>query len=314
MDGEPIVDLWGGWVDSERLRPWQQSSVTGIFSCRKALTALALHVIVDRGGLDYDDSVAKLWPEFGQLGKEQVTIRHVLAHQSGLPELGLSGVPESMGEVNSAIERLSPQWEPGSDIGYSATFDPILQEVLERVLGEPLDGWFRREISAPCGANAFLEVRDADRERVVSWIDSNGRPWGVQDWWPENGYAGALDLAQIFGALVRTDPDTGVLLMQATLDRVLEVQASGRDRISGNERAYRLGWRKPVGLGDVQVGSNGFGTPGGFGSVVWADPDHHLGFGYVRSLCVAPKLEYRADRFLSAIIEILGKSTDDHSG
>ena len=91
----------------------------------------------------------------------------------------------------------------------------------------------------------------------------------------------------------------------STLDRALEVQATGVDRTNGLERSYRLGWRKSVGLGDVQIGSDGFGSPGGFGTVVWADPEYHLGFGYVRTLCVTPKLEYRADRLLGEIVNVL---------
>ena len=79
--------------------------------------------------------------------------------------------------------------------------------------------------------------------------------------------------------------------------------AGDRNRSHQRPRAgSSAGWRKPVGQGDVQIGSDDFGSPGGFGSVVWADPDHHLGFGYVRTLCVAPRAEYRADLLLSAII------------
>ena len=262
-DGRTVLHLWGGWIDSEKERPWREDSVTGIFSCRKSLTALALHVAVDRGLLDYDDSVATWWPEFGQRGKEGVTLRHVLAHQSGLPQIGLSGVPGSIADVVASIEALEPQWAPGTDIGYSATFDPILQEVLERVLGESLDGWFRREIAEPCQADVFLAIGDADGDRVAPWISPKGEEWGVQGWWPENGYAGALGLARIFGSLVGADEAQDLLLSGSTLDRALEVQATGVDRTNGLARSYRLGWRKSVGMGDVQIGSNGFGSPGG---------------------------------------------------
>jgi CubicO group peptidase (beta-lactamase class C family) len=113
--------------------------VTGIFSCRKALTTLSIHMAVDRGLLDYDLPVARWWPEFAKNGKEKVTIRQVLTHQVGLPVIGLAGEPESFTDVRSAIEALTPVWAPGTDIGYSATFDPILQVVLERVFDEPLD-------------------------------------------------------------------------------------------------------------------------------------------------------------------------------
>jgi CubicO group peptidase (beta-lactamase class C family) len=278
--------------------------VTGVFSCRKALTALSVHMAADRGLLDYDDLVARWWPEFAEHGKSEITIRHVLTHRSGLPTIGLTGVPKAFSDVQRAIEALSPTWEPGTDIGYSATFDPILQVVLERVFDEPLDQWFRREIAAPCRADAFLIPGERDQTRVVPWISADGAEWGVQDWWPENAYANGLGLARIFGSLVRST-QADLLLTPEALDRALEVQVSGIDRISGHQRALRLGWRKPIGQGDVQIGSNGFGSPGGFGSVAWADPDHRLGFGYVRTLCVPPRDEYRANEMLSAVIESL---------
>ncbi len=278
--------------------------MTGIFSCRKALTALSVHLAVDRGLVDYDDPVAQWWSEFSAFGKEAITIRHVLTHRSGLPKIGLTGVPESFSDVMRAIEALTPDWAPGTDIGYSATFDPILQVVLERVLNESLDDWFRREIATPCRADAFLVSTEIDRARVAPWISADGQEWSVQPWWPENAYANGLGLARIFGSLVgskRRNP----LVTSPTLKRALDVQATGIDRISGHQRALRLGWRKSVGQGDVQIGSNGFGSPGGFGSVAWADPDHHVGFGYVRTLCVAPQNEYRADLLLTAILHPL---------
>jgi CubicO group peptidase (beta-lactamase class C family) len=304
VDGETVLNLWGGWIDAERSKPWSEDSVTGIFSCRKALTALSIHMAVDRNLLDYDDPVAKWWPEFASVGKEGVTIRHVLTHRSGLPALGLSEVPESFADVKSAIEALTPAWTPGTDIGYSATFDPILQVVLEQLFEEPLDHWFRREVATPCRADVFLVATEQDRTRVASWISADGAEWGVQDWWPENAYANGLGLARIFGSLVDSTHND-LLLTHAALERALVVQATGLDRISGHQRALRLGWRKPVGQGDVQIGSDGFGSPGGFGSVVWADPEHRLGFGYVRTLCVAPQDQYRADELLSAVIEAL---------
>jgi CubicO group peptidase (beta-lactamase class C family) len=304
VDGQTVLSLWGGWLDAERSRPWLENSITGIFSCRKALTALSIHMAVDRGLLSYDDRVSRWWPEFASLGKEAITVRQVLTHQTGLPVIGLAGVPASFKDVKRAIEDLSPAWAPGSDIGYSATFDPILQVVLETVFEEPLDDWFRREVATPCRADVSLVANDDDRARRAPWISADGVEWAVQEWWPENAYANGLGLARIFGSLVNPAIDAR-LLSPSTLDAALVVQATGIDRISGHQRALRLGWRKPVGQGDVQIGSDGFGSPGGFGSVVWADPDHHLGYGYVRTLCVPPHAEYRADLLLSAIIQVL---------
>ena len=81
--GEKVVDIWGGIKDVTGA-PWQADTMSVSFSTTKGVTATALHILADRGLLDYDDPVAKYWPEFGREGKEQITIRHLLCHQAGL--------------------------------------------------------------------------------------------------------------------------------------------------------------------------------------------------------------------------------------
>jgi len=290
-----VVDLWGGWCDAAHARPWTADTLTWLFSCRKTLDGLAVHVLVDRGFVDYDDPVARFWPEFAHAGKAGVTLRHVLSHQTGLPSMPLVDLPVTFEKVVAAIAAATPEWEPGTDLGYSGTIDAILQEVVQRVVGEPLDSWFRREVTEPAGVEVFLELPEAQLGRLANAVRRDGSELSIPLWWPENAYATARSLARLFGLLAQ---DGGGLLSPATLARSLEVQVEGVDRISGHRRAYRLGWRKPVGTNDVQIGSDGFGSPGGFGSVVWADPDHRLGFAFLRNLCVNQALEYRADELL----------------
>ena len=64
--------------------PWQPDTMSVSFSTTKGVTATALHILVDRGLIDYDDPVAKFWPEFAREGKERITVRHLLCHQAGL--------------------------------------------------------------------------------------------------------------------------------------------------------------------------------------------------------------------------------------
>src|SRR6184192_1428445 len=85
LDGEPVVDLWGGYADAEGTRPWERDTITCVFSTTKTMTALCALVLADRGELDLDAPVARYWPEFAAAGKEKVLVRHVLGHTSGLP-------------------------------------------------------------------------------------------------------------------------------------------------------------------------------------------------------------------------------------
>ncbi|HVH05793.1 MAG TPA: serine hydrolase domain-containing protein, partial [Myxococcota bacterium] len=84
VDGEPVVDLWGGHADAARTRPWQRDTIANVFSTTKAMTAICAHWLADRGLLDLDAPVASLWPEFAAKGKGEIPIRWLLSHQAGL--------------------------------------------------------------------------------------------------------------------------------------------------------------------------------------------------------------------------------------
>src|SRR5207237_3963143 len=84
VDGEMVVDLWGGWADEARSVPWTENTITCVFSTTKAMTALAALVLVDRGDLDLDANVATYWPEFAARGKAGIKVRHLLSHTAGV--------------------------------------------------------------------------------------------------------------------------------------------------------------------------------------------------------------------------------------
>src|SRR5262249_59290262 len=84
IDGEMVVDVGGGWADEARTVPWGENSIANVFSTTKTMTALAALVLVDRGELDLDATVAKYWPEFAAQGKAGIKVRQLLSHTSGV--------------------------------------------------------------------------------------------------------------------------------------------------------------------------------------------------------------------------------------
>ena len=82
--GVPVVDLWGGWADAERTKPWEHDTITCVWSTTKTITAIAALTLVDKGELDLFAPVARYWPEFGANGKERVEVRHLLSHVRGV--------------------------------------------------------------------------------------------------------------------------------------------------------------------------------------------------------------------------------------
>src|SRR6476659_416472 len=107
VDGERVVDLWGGFVDEARTEPWQSDTITNVWSTTKTMTALCALILADRGELDLDAPVARYWPEFAASGKDKVLVRHLLSHTAGLPDW--DGPIEELYDWQAATARLAAQ-------------------------------------------------------------------------------------------------------------------------------------------------------------------------------------------------------------
>jgi len=147
LDGEPVVDLWGGSADPERSVPWGPDTITNVFSTTKTMTALCALILADRGELDVHAPVARYWPEFKASGKEGVEVRHLLGHTAGLSGWAEPLAPEDLADwerCTSLLAAQEPWWEPGSASGYhAATQGYLVGEVVRRVSGRTLGTFFR---------------------------------------------------------------------------------------------------------------------------------------------------------------------------
>src|SRR5580698_4864351 len=84
VEGEPVVDIWGGFADEARTRPWEQDTITNVWSTTKTMTFLCALMLADRGELNFHAPVSKYWPEFADAGKQDVEVRHLMGHTAGL--------------------------------------------------------------------------------------------------------------------------------------------------------------------------------------------------------------------------------------
>ncbi len=151
--GECVVDLWGGARDHEG-RPWRRDTMAPSFSTTKGVAATLAHIMVDRGLLAYEDRVAQHWPEFAQAGKQDITIRQVLAHQSGLYHIRrMIDHADRMLDWNymvRTIEKTPPAHQPGTRTGYHGlTFGFLVGEILQRVTGRPFTQLVQDELVRP---------------------------------------------------------------------------------------------------------------------------------------------------------------------
>src|SRR5262249_41181968 len=94
--GRPVVDLWGGFADAAKTRPWRRDTLANVYSTTKGITALCAHQLVERGEIDLEEPVARYWPEFAQHGKADLPVRFLLSHQAGLAGIAAPLAPEDL--------------------------------------------------------------------------------------------------------------------------------------------------------------------------------------------------------------------------
>ncbi|MFT5203895.1 MAG: CubicO group peptidase (beta-lactamase class C family) [Candidatus Aldehydirespiratoraceae bacterium] len=170
--GEVVVDLWGGERNDDG-DPWESDTLAMCFSTTKGIASLALHLQVEAGLLNYDDKVAKHWPEFAQNGKGNVTVRHVLSHSSGLHRLRtvIDDATEMLDwdHMVDALARQPPAYKPGTKTGYHAlTYGWLAGELVRRATGRELADIVENDIAVPLGLNGlYLGCPPDQRHRVA---------------------------------------------------------------------------------------------------------------------------------------------------
>ncbi len=160
LDGEPVVDLWGGHYDEARTREWEQDTLVNTYSTTKGMTAICAAKLMDEGKLDVDAPVASYWPEFAAEGKQDISVRQLLNHTAGLPgvrERLPADALEDWELMTSSLARTRPWWKPGEKHGYHAmTFGFLVGEVVRRISGESLGNFFRKHVAEPLGADFHI--------------------------------------------------------------------------------------------------------------------------------------------------------------
>lgn len=174
LGGKPVVDLWGGWADAARSRPWQQDTLVNIWSSSKGVVALAAQMLVDRGELDLDAPVATYWPEFAAAGKADLPVRYLLSHRAGLsgPREPVSAEDLNDWEkITGLLAAQEPFWEPGTASGYHAlSYGFLVGEVIRRVTGRTPGTFIAEEIAGPLGADLHMGLGDAEVARAAQLI------------------------------------------------------------------------------------------------------------------------------------------------
>ncbi|MET7364987.1 serine hydrolase domain-containing protein [Streptomyces sp. NPDC005566] len=270
VGGSPVVDLWGGWADKGRTRPWERDTVVNVWSTTKGPTALCAHILVDRGLLDLDTPVATYWPEFAAAGKESVPVRHLLSHRSGVA--GLRD-PHTLAELydweltTARLAATEPWWEPGTRSGYHAiSYGFLIGEVVRRITGLLPGEFLRQEITGPLDIDFTIGLPEKDAHRVAELVQpktvsreqaalfarmepvaiasllnpgtgtaaANTPEWRAAEIPAANGHGTARAVAALYGILAgRGSVDGRRILSEKASERVREGQGSCRDLVLG---------------------------------------------------------------------------------
>jgi len=174
VEGETVVDLWGGYTSAKKKEEWQEDTISIVFSCTKAATALCAQILIDRGELKLDEKVGTYWPEFATNGKEDVTVRMMLNHSSAVPALRAPVKPGGFLDWDYMCKRIAgakPYWEPGTTNGYHmVNFGWTVGELVRRVSGKSLGTFFKDEIAGPLGLDFHIGLDESEHGRVAKMI------------------------------------------------------------------------------------------------------------------------------------------------
>ncbi len=275
IDQKKVVDIWGGCTDEKEAEPdtskeWQHDTLVNIWSTTKGFVSLAMHMLMDRGQLDIDQPVAHYWPEFGANGKEEIPVRFLLNHRSGMAgwqnEFSKQTPPEILYDWDEATRLLAEQepfWEPGTASGYHLlSYGHLVGEVLKRIDGRPIDKFIKEEVTTPLGLDFHMPVAESDLSRIsdvrlmpnfktmssesrakLSKLaqfaftnplarvgDANSEAWRKAVIPAANGHATAEAVAKLYGVL-----STGgaQLISEESIERMREPAESGVDLILG---------------------------------------------------------------------------------
>ncbi|KAL9114619.1 MAG: hypothetical protein Q9227_001297 [Pyrenula ochraceoflavens] len=233
IDGEDVVDLWGGYADQSHSRLWERDTITTIWSSTKTVTSLAALILIDRGLLSPQEKVSKYWPEFAANGKQDVEVRHFLSHSSGVAGWDkklTKDIAYNLPRATAMLAEQAPWWTPGTASGYHVfAMGYLVGELVRRTTGKSLRQFIAEEIATPLGADFQLGAAEKDWPRISNVIP----PPPPEDLPPD------FDPSSVMGKVLTNPAETGDATIGHTADfRRAELGASnGHSNARGLARA-----------------------------------------------------------------------------
>ena len=313
LEGEVVVDLWAGTADRAKTRPFDEATLTPVFSTTKAVAALMIARLVSQGRLDYGATVASVWPEFGQAGKDRITVEQALSHQAGLAGFVHEIDPALWFDWDglcAELAAMAPLWPPGSASGYHpVTFGYLAGEIFRRVDGRTMGTALREDLAQPFSLDLWVGLPDSEHGRcadlrrppsmpdlgeitevkqaafLTKWASPGGRSgadWRRAEIPSANGHATAPALARLMAVLASDGRlDRREVLAPGVPALAAKMRIQGRDLVLPYDIAWGAGLMRNQGLGIYGPDPETFGHSGWGGSCAFADPERRVSGAYV---------------------------------
>lgn len=309
--GELVCDLWGGFSDETRTRPWERDTLVNVWSTTKTMVFLVVLMLYERGELDVDAPAARYWPEFGVEGKSDITIRHLMNHTAGLPGFSPAIKEQDLADWERCVEdlaRQAPWWSDRGVSGYHAvTQGYLLGEIVRRVTGTTVGRFFDAEVASVLGADFYIGLPEALESRVSYVVAPDSVEWTPHDtttlrgramsapvvdpraprerWWraaeipAANGHGNARSVALVQQIIANSGHAEGHrFLSEATVERIFQPSVTGVDGVLDFDVTFGLGYgltSSAIPIGPRACYWGGFG-----GSIVFIDQSLELTVAY----------------------------------
>ena len=314
LEGEMVVDLWGGHKDIAGTQAWEEDTIVNVYSTTKTMTALCALVLADRGELDFYAKVASYWPEFAQNGKADIEVRHLMSHSAGLSGMEEGFTPAEFYHWDNVVDALARQaawWEPGSASGYHAiTQGHLVGEVVRRITGKSLGQFFAAEIAQPLDADFHIGTDPKHFPRIGELVppkdgpaangaadsiaartfanpainakDSATAAWRQAEIPAANGHGNARSVVKVQTAIANRGKAWGVdLLSEAGARRIFDEQTMGDDLVLGVPIRFGMGYGLTSEVMPMGPNPNTAYWGGWGGSSIVVDLDARLCVSYV---------------------------------
>lgn len=316
VDGELVVDVWGGTITNDEgvEAPWQRDTIINVWSTTKTVSALSMLMLADRGELDFYSPVAKVWPEFAANGKADIEIRHVMSHMTGLAGWRDPITVEDLYDWDKATSLLAaqePWWEPGTASGYHAVTQGYLEgEIVRRITGQTIGEFAAKEITGPLGADFHIgtppecdarvghvippatllsDVVDRDslaaqmfRHPTMGAGAANTIPWRRAEIPAAGGHGNARSVAMIHAPMACGGEANGVRLLSATgADPVFDEQTYAKDLVLPLKLRHGIGFGLPSAEMPISPSERACFWGGWGGSIIVIDLDQRMTYSYV---------------------------------